>query len=57
MDPETLRKLKESEAMEKEHDNSKTAHYAKLGSAFAVNRGGPGILGGRGGRTAGRGGK
>jgi hypothetical protein len=32
-------KLKEEREEEAKHSNSKTAHYAKLGSAFAVRDG------------------
>jgi len=35
MDPEALRKLKESEEEMQRHETSKTTHFAKLGKAFA----------------------
>ena len=35
MDAESLRRLRESESQAQAHEASKTAHYARLGSAFA----------------------
>ena len=34
--PEALKIIKENEIQSKEHDKSKTAHYAKLGATFAI---------------------
>jgi hypothetical protein len=35
MDAEALRQHRESEAHAQQHETAKTAHYAKLGAAFA----------------------
>ena len=42
MDPEKLRILKEAEMESQRRESDKTAHFAKLGKAFA--RGGSAIL-------------
>lgn len=48
-----LQRKRAAEAEAQQHENSKTAHYAKLGGTF-VNRGvSPLLAGGRGGGVAG----
>ena len=49
-----LERKRQEEAEAREHDQSKTSHYSRLGSTFAM-KGGSALMGGRGGR--GRGGR
>ena len=51
MDPETLRRIKESEALAQDHEQAKTAHYSRLGGAFAKGGSTLRLAGGRGGGT------
>ena len=55
MDSDQLRRLKETEEETAKHETSKTAHFAKLGKAFA--RGGSLLFSPTGGRGTGGGGR
>ena len=52
--PDVLEKKRQEEAEALAHDSSKTSHYSRLGSTFAM-KGGSALMGGRGGGRGGRG--